>query len=125
MTDMVLPSSMSDLLIAGMHSTFVQTMPISLIFNRGQSTSNSTTTTSNNMISSYDPNHILPFPVYCEVSRAGNAATCHSSYRSVSHQDYTIENQTTFFYGVKNDTDSWSIKSRHKHENLVPVNCRL
>jgi len=110
MMDMVL-LSMSDLLVAGMYSSFLQSMPISLVFNRAPFYSTN--------ISSYDLNSTLPFPVYCEVSHVGNAATCHSSYKSAQNASFTIENQTTFFYGVQ--SSSWSIHSRHYTEVLVPV----
>ena len=111
MMDMVL-LSMVDLLIAGMCSSFLQSMPLSLVFNKEPYYRTN--------ISSYNPNHIFPFPVYCEVSRQGDAATCHASYTSTLPKGETNENLTTFFYG--NKEFGWSIESRHRNEILLPFN---
>merc|ERR1711862_574684 len=90
-------------------------MPLSLAFHK---LSHYSTATNSSL---YNLDNHLPFPVYCEVSSNANAATCHSSFLSLLDESFTVENKSTFFYGVR-DTD-WLINSRHKAEYMVPINC--
>ena len=101
--------STSDLLIAGMCSSFLQSMLISLVFNKEPFYCTN--------MSSCDPSHMFPFSVYCEVSRSGDAATYHASYKSTIKHN-TTDNNTAFFCG--NRELGWSIRLCHRSEILLP-----
>jgi hypothetical protein len=112
MLDMVL-LSMADVVIAGVYSSYVQSMPLSLVLSRHGETKWASKG------SDEWPASSKPFPPYCEVGPKGEIMICHKNFRSIL--DLDVEpNITTFQYRLQNDT-SWNINSRHVHEFGVPL----
>eukprot|EP00978_Attheya_sp_CCMP212_P002530 scaffold5140_cov53-Attheya_sp.AAC.4 len=112
MLDMVL-LSMADVVIAGVYSSYVQSMPLSLVLSRHGETKWASKG------SDEWPASSKPFPPYCEVGPKGEIMTCHKNFRSVLGLN-AEPNITTFQYRLQNDT-AWNINSRHCHEFGVPL----
>jgi hypothetical protein len=111
MVDMAL-LSMSDVVIAGVYSSYVQSMPLSLVLSRQGETKWAPKG------SDKWPASFKPFPPYCEVGPMGEIMTCHKTFSSILGLN-VVPNITTFQYRLQNDT-AWDINSRHIHEFGVP-----
>jgi hypothetical protein len=113
MVDMVL-LSMADVVIAGMYSSYVQSMPLSMVLSRQGETKWVSKGRSNEWPASFKA-----FPPYCEVGPMGKIMTCHKHFSSILGVN-VVPNITTFQYRLQNDT-AWDFQSRHTHEFSVPA----
>jgi hypothetical protein len=111
MVDMAL-LSMADVVIAGVYSSYVQSMPLSLVLSRHGETK--WASDGNDKW----PASFEPFPPYCEVGHKGEIMTCHKNFSSILGLN-VVPNITTFQYRLKNDTTSVK-NARHTHEFGVP-----